>query len=199
MSLERRVLLAHACAKLVLTPARGHESAIARAEQLARERPTHGFLSSSRIPPTPAIHRETTAEEIWQDTDGKVDILVSAVAPGAESRLHEVITPRKPSFQAIAVARQRLPVISQCPGRTTAQAGPHKIQCTGADLFPRTAPEGREGCRADHRVRPSHQRRRLRHGPAARQGGGILVGISSGAKLSGRLSKWPSGRRTRAR
>src|SRR5437762_10010416 len=105
MSLERRTLLVMLGAKLVLTPgAEGMKGAIAKAEQLAKEIPNSWIPQQFENPANPEIHRKTTAEEIWADTDGQVDILVSAVGTGGTiTGCYEVIKPRKPSFQAIAV------------------------------------------------------------------------------------------------
>src|SRR6204780_2139113 len=105
MSLERRTLLAMLGAKLVLTPgAEGMKGAIARAEQLAKETPNSWIPQQFENPANPAIHKHTTAEEIWADTDGKVEILVAGVGTGGTiTGCVEVIKPRKPSFVAIAV------------------------------------------------------------------------------------------------
>src|SRR5437867_5237284 len=105
MSLERRTLLAMLGAKLVLTPGtEGMKGAIARAEQLAKETPNSWIPQQFDNPANPQIHRTTTAEEIWDDTAGKVDILVAAVGTGGTiTGCYEIIKPRKPSFQAIAV------------------------------------------------------------------------------------------------
>src|SRR5437667_2029949 len=105
MSQERRVLLAMLGAKLVLTPgAEGMKGAIARAEELLANTPNAWMPQQFNNPANPAIHRTTTAEEIWSDTDGKVDILVSAVGTGGTiTGVAEVIKERKPSFKAIAV------------------------------------------------------------------------------------------------
>src|SRR3974390_1827765 len=115
MSLERRTLLAMLGAKLVLTPGpEGMKGAIARAEQLAEATPDSWIPQQFNNPANPEIHRKTTAEEIWQDTDGKVDILVSGVGTGGTiTGVSEVIKPRKPSFQAIAVEPKDSPVITQ--------------------------------------------------------------------------------------
>src|ERR1700691_1689567 len=139
MSLERRTLLAMLGAKLVLTPGtEGMKGAISRAEQLARETPNSWIPQQLENPANPAIHRHTTAEEIWKDNDGKVDILVSAVCTGGTiTGCVETIKPRKESFQAIAVEPKDSPVISQCLAGQPLKPGPHKIQRTGAGFIPR--------------------------------------------------------------
>src|ERR1043165_8849736 len=115
MSLERRVLLAMLGAKLVLTPgSEGMKGAIARAEEIVKNTPNSWMPQQFNNPANPEIHRKTTAEEIWEDTDGKVDIVVSAVGTGGTiTGCVEVIKPKKPSFQAIAVEPKDSPVISQ--------------------------------------------------------------------------------------
>lgn len=139
MSLERRTLLAMLGAKLVLTPGtEGMKGAIARAEQLAKETPNSWIPQQFDNPSNPEIHRKTTAEEIWADTDGKVDILVSAVGTGGTiTGCVEVIKPRKPSFEAIAVEPKDSPVISQALAGQPLKPGPHKIQGTGAGFIPK--------------------------------------------------------------
>jgi cysteine synthase A len=139
MSVERRTLLAMLGAKLVLTPgAEGMKGAIARAELLARETPHAWIPQQFDNPANPEIHRKTTAEEIWKDTDGQVDILVAAVGTGGTiTGCVEVIKPRKPSFQAIAVEPKDSPVISQCLAGLPLKPGPHKIQGTGAGFIPK--------------------------------------------------------------
>jgi cysteine synthase A len=139
MSVERRTLLAMLGAKLVLTPgAEGMKGAIARAEQLAKETPGAWIPQQFENPANPAIHRQTTAEEIWKDTDGKVDILVAAVGTGGTiTGCVDVIKARKPSFQAIAVEPKDSPVISQCLAGQPLKPGPHKIQGTGAGFIPK--------------------------------------------------------------
>jgi len=138
MSLERRTLLAMLGAKLVLTPgAEGMRGAIARAEQLARETPNSWIPQQFENPANPDIHQRTTAEEIWEDTDGKVDILVAAVGTGGTlTGCCETIKPRKPTFQAIAVEPKDSPVISQTLAGQPLKPGPHKIQGTGAGFVP---------------------------------------------------------------
>ena len=139
MSLERRTLLAMLGAKLILTPgSEGMKGAIAKAEQLAKETPTSWIPQQFDNPSNPEIHRKTTAEEIWDDTAGKVDILVSAVGTGGTiTGCYEVIRPRKPSFQAIAVEPKDSPVISQTLAGQPLKPGPHKIQGTGAGFVPK--------------------------------------------------------------
>ncbi len=139
MSLERRTLLAMLGAKLVLTPgSEGMKGAISRAEQLAKETPNSWIPQQFENPANVEVHRKTTAEEIWNDTDGKVDILVAAVGTGGTiSGCCEVIKPRKPSFQAIAVEPKDSPVISQALSGMPLKPGPHKIQGTGAGFIPK--------------------------------------------------------------
>jgi cysteine synthase len=139
MSLERRTLLAMLGAKLVLTPGNeGMKGAIAKAEQLARETRNSWIPQQFENPANPEAHRTTTGEEIWQDTDGKVDILLSAVGTGGTlTGCCEVIKPRKPSFQAIAVEPKDSPVISQTLAGQPLKPGPHKIQGTGAGFVPK--------------------------------------------------------------
>src|SRR5208282_4064782 len=139
MSLERRTLLAMLGAKLVLTPGtEGMKGAIARAELIAKETPNSWIPQQFENPANPEIHRKTTAEEIWADTDGQVDFLVAAVGTGGTiTGCVEVIKPRKPSFQAIAVEPKDSPVISQCLAGQPLKPGPHKIQGTGAGFIPK--------------------------------------------------------------
>ena len=138
MSLERRTLLALLGAKLELTPAtEGMKGAIARAEALAKETPGSFIPQQFKNPANPAIHRKTTAEEIWADTDGKVDIFISAVGTGGTiTGVAEVIKSRKKTFQAIAVEPKDSPVISQTRSGQPVKPGPHKIQGTGAGFVP---------------------------------------------------------------
>ncbi len=139
MSLERRTLLAMLGAKLVLTPGtEGMKGAIAKAEAIAKETPNAWIPQQFENPANPEIHKKTTAEEIWADTDGKVDFLVAAVGTGGTiTGCVEVIKPRKPSFQAIAVEPKDSPVISQTLAGQPVKPGPHKIQGTGAGFVPK--------------------------------------------------------------
>jgi len=132
MSTERRKLLKILGAKLVLTEgAKGMKGAIAKAEELNKQIPNSVVLQQFSNPSNPAIHRKTTAEEIWRDTDGKVDFVVAGVGTGGTiTGVAEVIKPRKPSFKAIAVEPVKSPVISG------GQPGPHKLQGIGAGFIP---------------------------------------------------------------
>jgi cysteine synthase A len=137
-SVERRTLLAMLGAKLVLTPgAEGMKGALAKAQQLANEIPNSWIPQQFDNPANPNIHAKTTAEEIWSDTDGKVDIVVSGVGTGGTiTGIAEVIKPRKPSFQAIAAEPKDSPVISQTLHGQPLKPGPHKIQGLGAGFIP---------------------------------------------------------------
>jgi cysteine synthase A len=139
MSLERRTLLALLGAKLVLTPGpEGMKGAIRRAEELNKEIPDSWIPQQFNNPANPEIHRQTTAEEIWADTDGKADILVSAVGTGGTlTGVSEVIKSRKKDFCAIAVEPKDSPVITQTRNGEPVKPGPHKIQGTGAGFVPK--------------------------------------------------------------
>jgi cysteine synthase A len=139
MSLERRTLLAMLGARLVLTPGtEGMKGAIAKAEALAADTPGAWIPQQFDNPANPEVHRQTTAQEIWEDTDGKVDILVAAVGTGGTiTGCYEAIKPRRPSFQAIAVEPKDSPVISQTLAGQPLKPGPHKIQGTGAGFVPK--------------------------------------------------------------
>ena len=139
MSLERRTLLAMLGAKLVLTPgSEGMKGAIAKAEQIAKETPNAWIPQQFENPSNPEIHRKTTAVELWEDTDGKIDIFVSAVGTGGTiTGCVEVIKPKKASFQAVAVEPKDSPVISQTLHGQPIKPGPHKIQGTGAGFVPK--------------------------------------------------------------
>jgi cysteine synthase A len=138
MSVERRTLLAMLGAQLVLTPgSEGMKGAIARAEQILKETPNSWMPQQFNNAANPAIHSKTTAEEIWEDTDGKVDILVSAVGTGGTiTGVAEALKARKPSFQAVAVEPKDSPVITQTKAGEPVKPGPHKIQGTGAGFVP---------------------------------------------------------------
>jgi cysteine synthase A len=138
MSLERRRLLKAFGAEVVLTPGpEGMKGAIARAEQLAAQTPGSFVPQQFKNPANPEIHRKTTAEEIWADTQGKVDILVSGVGTGGTiTGVAEVIKARKPEFKAIAVEPVKSPVITQKMKGQELKPGPHRIQGIGAGFIP---------------------------------------------------------------
>ena len=139
MSLERRTLLALLGAQLVLTPAaEGMKGAIKKAEDLNKELADSWIPQQFNNPANPEIHRKTTAEEIWKDTDGRVDILVSAVGTGGTlTGISEVIKSRKKEFLSIAVEPKDSPVITQTRSGQPLKPGPHKIQGTGAGFVPK--------------------------------------------------------------
>ena len=132
MSIERRKLLTHLGAELVLTPgAKGMKGAIARAEEILAAEKNAFMPNQFANPANPRIHRDTTAEEIWKDTDGKVDMLVAGVGTGGTiTGVASLIKTRNPDFQAIAVEPAESPVLSG------GDPGPHKIQGIGAGFVP---------------------------------------------------------------
>ncbi len=138
MSLERRRLLKAFGAEVVLTPGeQGMKGAIEKAGELVKNTPNSFMPQQFDNPANPEIHRKTTAEEIWRDTDGKVDILVSGVGTGGTiTGVSEVIKPRKPSFKAIAVEPTASPVITQKLRGEELKPGRHKIQGLGAGFIP---------------------------------------------------------------
>jgi cysteine synthase A len=138
MSIERRRLLKALGATVVLTPAaEGMRGAIAKAEQILAEHKNSFMPQQFQNPANPEIHKQTTAEEIWQDTEGKVDILVAGVGTGGTiTGVSEVIKPRKPEFKAIAVEPVASPVISQTMKGEPVKPGRHKIQGIGAGFVP---------------------------------------------------------------
>jgi len=138
MSVERRTLLAMLGAKLVLTPgAEGMKGAIQRATQIVKNTPGAWMPSQFDNPANPEIHRRTTAEEIWKQTDGAVDIFVAAVGTGGTlTGVAEAIKARKPEFKAVAVEPKDSAVITQVLRGEPLKPGPHKIQGAGAGFIP---------------------------------------------------------------
>ncbi len=173
-SVERRKLLAAYGAELVLTEGpKGMKGAIAKAEEIAAATPGSFIPMQFDNPANPEVHRRTTAEEIWRDTDGKVDIVVSGVGTGGTiTGIAEALKKKKPSLKAIAIEPTDSPIISE--GR----AGPHKIQGIGAGFVPKVFNRGA----VDEVLTVKHEDA----GEAARRLAreeGILAGISSGAAL----------------
>lgn len=174
MSKERRALLRGYGAELILTPGPdGMGGAIRKAEELAASDPRYLLLQQFNNPANPEIHRRTTAEEIWRDTEGKVDILISGVGTGGTiTGVGEVLKARKPSFKAIAVEPDSSPVLSG------GAKGPHPIQGIGAGFVPKVL--NTEVYDEVIRVKADDAFAYARR--AAREEG-LLVGISSGAAL----------------
>ncbi len=174
MSMERRMLLRAYGAELVLTPGpEGMKGAIRRAEEMAAADSRYFIPQQFMNPANPAIHRITTAEEIWNDTDGQVDILVSGVGTGGTiTGVAEVIKARKPDFQVIAVEPAASPVLSG------GQPGPHKIQGIGAGFVPGVLNTGI----IDEVITVSNDDAFATARRAATEEG-LLIGISSGAIL----------------
>jgi cysteine synthase len=174
MSIERRKLLKILGARLILTEgAKGMKGAIAKAEELASRIPNSVILQQFANPANPAIHRQTTAEEIWRDTDGKVDIIVSGIGTGGTiTGVGEVLKSRKPSLKIVAVEPDASPILSG------GQPGPHKLQGLGAGFIP--AVLNTKVYDEVIRVKETDS------GPISKQVNqldGIPVGISSGAAV----------------
>lgn len=174
MSLERRALLKALGAELILTPgAEGMKGAIKRAKEMAESDSKYFMPQQFDNPANPEIHRLTTAEEIWRDTDGKADILISGVGTGGTiTGVAQVIKPRKPSFKCIAVEPKGSPVMSG------GQPGPHKIQGLGAGFIPSIMDMKLvdEVVQVDNDEAFAMAKRLIREE-------GILCGISSGAAV----------------
>ncbi|MFS2217248.1 cysteine synthase A [Massilia cellulosiltytica] len=174
MSNERRMLLRAYGAELVLTPGpEGMLGAIRRAEEIVAADPNCFMPQQFNNPANPEVHRRTTAEEIWRDTDGKVDILVAGIGTGGTiTGVAEVIKARKPSFQAIAVEPEASPILSK------GTKGPHPIQGIGAGFIPDVL-----NTKAYDEVITVKNEDAFETARAAAREEGLLVGISSGAAL----------------
>jgi cysteine synthase A len=178
MSVERRKLLAAFGAELILTPGKsGMSGAIAKAKELA-EKEGHLLLQQFSNPANPDAHRRTTAEEIWNDTDGEIDVFVSGVGTGGTiTGVAEALKPRKPGLKCIAVEPRDSPVLSG------GDPGPHKIQGIGAGFVPDVLRQDL----VDEIVQVGHEEAGAAARRLAREEG-ILAGISSGAALHAALS-----------
>jgi cysteine synthase len=174
MSLERRALLKAYGAQLELTPGvEGMSGCIRRAQEIVDRTPSAYMLQQFRNPANPQIHRTTTAEEIWRDTDGRVDILVAGVGTGGTiTGIAETIKPRKPEFKVVAVEPTNSPVLSG--GRP----GPHKIQGIGAGFVPQVLK-----IEIIDEVITVTDRQAIDYGRRLAREEGLLSGISTGAAL----------------
>ena len=178
MSIERRKLLTHMGAELILTPgAKGMPGSIDKAEEILASEKDAFMPNQFKNPANPRIHRETTAEEIWRDTEGRVDILIAGVGTGGTiTGVSQVIKPRKPSFKAIAVEPTDSPVLSG------GEKGPHKIQGIGAgfvpDVLDQSLLDDVVTVSNDDAFETSRQLSKLE---------GIVCGISSGAAVKAAL------------
>jgi cysteine synthase A len=180
MSLERRAVLKHLGSELVLTPGPdGMRGAIKKAEDLVAQTPNSFMPQQFRNPANIEIHKKTTAEEIWRDTDGKADILVAGIGTGGTiTGVGQVVKSRKSSFQCIAVEPVDSPVITQTRAGQERKPGPHKIQGIGAGFIP----EILDLSVIDDVVRVTNEDAFAWARRAAKEEG-ILCGISSGAAL----------------
>ncbi|HOC92772.1 MAG TPA: cysteine synthase A [bacterium] len=178
MSVERRKLLKFLGAELVLTPGpKGMKGAIEKAEEIYSQTPDAYMPQQFKNPANPKIHRETTALEIWEDTEGRADILVSGVGTGGTlTGISEVIKSKKPSFRTVAVEPEASPVLSG------GQPGPHKIQGIGAGFIPDVLKTGL----IDEIVKVSNDNAMAMSRRLAREEG-IFVGISAGAAATAAL------------
>ena len=180
MSMERRLLLKGYGAELVLTEgAKGMKGAVAKAEEIIGSTP-HSFMPQQfNNPANPEIHRKTTAEEIWNDTDGKADILVAGVGTGGTiTGVAQVIKPRKPSFRTVAVEPTASPVITQGKRGELLQPGPHKIQGIGAGFIP----ENLDMAQVDEVIQVTNEQA-IEMARRCMREEGLAVGISSGAAV----------------
>ena len=180
MTLERRKVLKALGAELVLTPAaEGMKGAIHKSLEIAAAEKGAFVPQQFENPANPEIHRRTTAEEIWRDTEGRVDILISGVGTGGTiTGVAEVIKSRKPGFQAIAVEPAQSPVLTQALAGQEIKPGPHKIQGIGAGFVPKVL-----NLKIVDEVVQVDQDEAIEYARRAAKEEGLFVGISSGAAL----------------
>ncbi len=178
MSIERRKMLALLGAELVLTPAgEGMNGAVTKADQLAREIKNAVIPQQFTNPANPAIHRTTTAEEIWNDTDGKIDVFVAGIGTGGTiTGVGQVLKPRKPSLRVVAVEPEDSPLLS------AGRAGPHKIQGIGANFVPEILDRG-----VIDEIATCSNQTAFETARALARYEGIPGGISSGAAVAAAL------------
>jgi cysteine synthase A len=184
MSLERRKLLAGLGAKIVLTPGpEGMKGAIARATELVASTPDSYMPQQFDNPANPQVHRETTAEEIWRDTNGKVDIFVSGVGTGGTiTGVGQVLKLRNPNVKIVAVEPSNSPVLTQKMAGQELKPGPHIIQGIGAGFIPSIL-----DLSVIDEVLMVNNDDAIKHGRLLATEEGILAGISSGAAVSASL------------
>lgn len=180
MSMERRKLLAALGAEIVLTPgSEGMRGAIGRAAEIVKERSNAYMPQQFDNPANPQVHRDTTAEEIWNDTEGKVDIFVSGVGTGGTiTGVGQVLKQRKPGVKVVAVEPADSPVISQHLANQPLKPGPHKIQGIGAGFIPSILDLGV----IDEVITVTNDQA-MEHGRLLAKQEGLLAGISSGAAV----------------
>ncbi|WP_395748866.1 cysteine synthase A [Prosthecobacter sp.] len=180
MSLERRTLLALLGAEVVLTPGtKGMKGALEKANELHAATPNSWIPQQFENPSNPAVHRRTTAEEIWKDTEGKIDLFVAAVGTGGTiTGVSEVIKARKEGFRAIAVEPAASPVITQTRTGQPLVPGPHKIQGTGAGFVPKNL-----NLEIVDEVITVSNEDAIRTAQRLALEEGLLVGISTGANV----------------